>query len=316
VTGLYVLMIGVAAAVLMPRTLVRAEWVRRSPKLGIAAWYATLTAVTAGAGGALLAWLAPWQGPHAFACRLWHWCTDAADGGHGPAARTLLCLAVLATATLSIRLATSGVTVARSAAARRGHHSNLLAMVGTFAPQWGAIVIDDPRPAAYMLAGPLRRIVLTTGAIEALSEDEIAAVIAHERAHAAGRHDLLLDGARLLATAFPRLGVFATAQAHLTRLIEMAADDIATAHRNRLSLARALVTMASANASLVGQPTLAATGGDAMQRLDRLLTPPRPLTRAHAWIISGALVTLAGSPLLILTVTMLFPGLTTMPVSI
>jgi Zn-dependent protease with chaperone function len=316
VTGLYLLAIAAGAAMVMPRVLVSAQWVRRSPKLGITAWYSTLIAVTVGAGAALVAWIAPWQGPHALACRLWHWCTDAADGGHGPAGRILLSLVIVAAVTLSIRLAASGVTMTRSAAIRRGQHRYLLSMVGTFAPQWDAPVIDEPRPAAYMLAGPLRHVVLTTGALEALSGDEIAAVIAHERAHAAGRHDLVLDGARLLTTAFPRIGVFATAHAHLIRLIEIRADDIATAHRNPLSLARALVTMASASANLAGHPTLAATGGDAMQRLDRLLTPPPPLSRPHTWFISAALVTLAGSPLLVLAVTLLFPGITTMPVSI
>ena len=126
-----------------------------------------------------------------------------------------------------------------------------------------------------------------------LSSDEIAAVIAHERAHAAGRHDLLIDGARLLATAYPRVGVFAAAQEHLARLIEIRADDIATAHRNPPSLARALVTMASATANMAALSALAATGGDAMQRLDRLLTPPPPLTRTHtAPSAAGALMPL------------------------
>lgn len=312
-TGLYLLIIAAATAVAMPRVLVSAEWVRRSPRLGIAAWLATLTAVTVGAGGALLAWIAPWQGPHAFVCRLWHWCTDAADGGHGLAGQMLLSVAVLAAAALSARLAASGVTVARSAAIRRSHHRYLLSMVGTFAPQWDATVIDDPRPAAYMLAGSLRQIVLTRGAVEALSSDEIAAVIAHERAHAAGRHDLLIDGARLLWTAFPRVGVFATARTHLTRLIEIRADDIATAHRDPLCLARALVIMAAMTAKTPGQPVLAATGGDAMQRLDRLLSPPPPLTRLHVWTITPALVTLAASPLLVLAGTLLNPGLAASP---
>jgi Zn-dependent protease with chaperone function len=313
VTGLYLLIVAGATAVVMPRALVSAEWVRRSPKLGIAAWFATLTAVTVGAGGALLTWIAPWQGPHAFACRLWHWCTDAADGEHGPAGQILLSVAVLAAAALSTRLAVAGVTVARSAATRRGHHRYLLSMVGTFAPQWDATVIDDPRPAAYMLAGPLRQIVLTRGAVEALSSDEIAAVIAHERAHAAGRHDLLIDWARLLSTAFPRVGVFAAARTHLTRLIEIRADDIAIAHRDPLCLARALVTMASMMADTSGQPVLAATGGDAMQRLDRLLSPPPRLTRLHVWTITAALVTLATSPILVLAATLLNPGLATAP---
>ena len=110
-------------------------------------------------------------------------------------------------------------------------------------------------------------------AMTSLSSDEIAAVIADKRAHAAGRHDLLIDAARLLATAYPRVGVFAATREHLARLIELRADDIAAAPRNPPSLARALVTMASETANMAAPSALAATGGDAMQRLDRAAHP-------------------------------------------
>jgi hypothetical protein len=75
--------------------------------------------------------------------------------------------------------------------------------------------------------------------------------------------------------------VFAAAQEHLARLIEIRADEIATAHRNPPNLALPLGTMASATANMAALSALAATGGDAVQCLDRLFTPPPPLTRTY-----------------------------------
>jgi hypothetical protein len=42
-------------------------------------------------------------------------------------------------------------------------------------------------------------VVVTTGALQVLPAERVAAVLDHERAHAAGHHQLLTDVARLLA---------------------------------------------------------------------------------------------------------------------
>ena len=58
----------------------------------------------------------------------------------------------------------------------------------------GALVVDYPSAAAYCLPG-LRsrsRIVVSVGALELLGRGELAAVLAHERAHLRERHDLVL----------------------------------------------------------------------------------------------------------------------------
>jgi hypothetical protein len=57
--------------------------------------------------------------------------------------------------------------------------------------------------------------VLTTGALEALDESELEAVLAHERAHPCGRHPQLVMLLRSPATACPVFRCFATP---LTRL--------------------------------------------------------------------------------------------------
>ncbi len=96
----------------------------------------------------------------------------------------------------------------------------------------------------------------------------------------------------------------------------MRADDVATRHHARLSLARALVAMASdssapasdaASAGLAAQ--LAATGGDALARMNRLLDPPVPLPRPARWALAGGLGLLATSPLVLLLAAQIFPVL-------
>src|ERR1700749_5190821 len=91
----------------------------------------------------------------------------------------------------------------------------------------GALVVDYPDAAAYCLPG-LRsrsRIVVSVGALELLARGELAAVLAHERAHLRGRHDLVLLPFTALRRAFPRSATCTGAQRSVALLIEMLADD-------------------------------------------------------------------------------------------
>src|SRR2546423_3068284 len=54
-------------------------------------------------------------------------------------------------------------------------------------------VLEHAAPAAYCLPGTRPRIVITEGTIAALAPDELEAVLAHERAHARWRHELLVQ---------------------------------------------------------------------------------------------------------------------------
>ncbi|MCZ7379867.1 M56 family metallopeptidase [Micromonospora sp. WMMC250] len=285
----------------------------RSPRLGIAAWYAVLGAVLTAASGAVLAVVAPWQAATAPACVAWRWCVQAARGEFGLLGRTAASVVLLAGLGLTVRLLLTGVRLARAASARRRTHVRILAMTGWTVPELGATVVDNAQPAAYVVAGHGRRVVVTTGALQQLAGDEVAAVLAHERAHAAGRHDLLLDGVRLLHQAFPRMALFALAHVQLCRLVEMRADEVATARHAPISLARALVTMATANAIDHGTPALAgvvaATGGDAAERLHRLLTPPAPLGRAQRAGLVAGITSLALAPAVALLAVQVFPVL-------
>lgn len=167
---------------------------------------------------------------------------------------------------------------------RRAWHDEMLALVGRPGPA-GARVIDDDQPAVYCLPGR-RRIVLTTGALRCLKGRQLDAVLAHERAHLAGRHDLLLIFNRALQSAFPFVRFFALAASQVGDLVEVAADDAATRGEHRLTLARALLAVAAA-----GPPAgaLGAGGTTAAQRIHRLIDPPRRLSRAQWALTSAAL---------------------------
>jgi hypothetical protein len=118
-------------------------------------------------------------------------------------------------------------------------------------------------------------------------------VIAHERAHIRQRHHLVLACAEALERAFPKVALFRTVAEETRRLVEMAADDEATARTDSLTLAGAVVELAWAG---VPASSPAASGGQVACRVRRLLGPPRPLRRAVVWagvLAAGAVLALA-----------------------
>jgi Zn-dependent protease with chaperone function len=313
VIGVYLLLFSAAVSVAAPRLLARAAWVYRSPRLGIAAWYAVLGAVVSAVAGAVVAVVAPWRAASAPICAAWRWCAHAARGEFGLVGRAAVAVVAVAGLALAVRLLSTGVRLVRAASQRRHAHRLMLAVAGRAVPELGATVVPNALPAAYVVAGHRRRVVVTTGALDRLAPDEVAAVLAHERAHAAGRHDLLLDGVRLLAVAFPRMALFAVARTQLCRLVEIRADEVATGGHAPISLARALVAMATASATNEPAPApagaVAATGGDAAERLHRLLSPPTPLGRAHRAALVVGIAVLAAAPAVGLLAAQLFPVL-------
>jgi len=108
------------------------------------------------------------------------------------------------------------------------------------------VVLDVPQRASYCL--PPGIIVVTSGALGILAPAQLDAVLAHERAHLAGRHHLLLAISRGLAATFPAVPLFTRGQAEVARLAEMAADDTAARRAGRRPLIEALVAMGTGTA--------------------------------------------------------------------
>ena len=102
------------------------------------------------------------------------------------------------------------------------------------------LFVRADRPIAFSSTCDGGRIVVTSALAEALDAGELRAVLEHERAHLTGRHDLLLQAARLNRACLPALfGARAFDQAvHL--LVELAADDAASRACGATAVAAAL----------------------------------------------------------------------------
>ncbi len=105
-------------------------------------------------------------------------------------------------------------------------------------------LLDHPAAAAYCLPGVRPRIVLSRGVLDALSRAELAAVVAHEKAHARGRHDLVVQPFRAWAATFPFLPAGRGALAAVELLVELTADNAVCRGGQRAALETALRRLA------------------------------------------------------------------------
>ncbi len=171
----------------------------------------------------------------------------------------------------------------------------------------GALVVDYPAAAAYCVPGLRSRIVISAGAIDLLDQAELAAVLAHERAHARERHDLVLLPFTALCRAFPWSGLAQRAHSAVALLIEMLADDHALRHRPARELVTALIRVGAADPAGTPAGALAAAGGATQSgvcaRVDRLLAPAPGLSLPALALVSGAATALVVVPVALL----LFP---------
>jgi len=166
----------------------------------------------------------------------------------------------------------------------------------TVTGEWGGgatVVLDAPQPAAYCVPGRPAAIVLTSGALAVLDRDQLGAVLAHERAHLAGRHHLLISLSRGLAASFPGVPVFTRGPAEVARLAELCADDAAARRTGRPALVAALLAMGTGAA--VPAPALAVTSGAVSARVHRLIDPPRRGRHARYGLALAAVMLLLTS---------------------
>jgi Zn-dependent protease with chaperone function len=259
------------------RCLARAAWTGRAPRLAVAAWQTLTTAVlVATVLGALVLAVPAVRISGDFA-ELLDACVMALRshyGSPGGAAATAVGSAV---ALVVIgRCAWTFTAVAAATVRHRRNHRDTLAVLGRVDERRGITVLESPVPAAYCLPGRKQRVVLTTGALDALDERQLAAVLAHERAHLFGHHDVALGYAAALLRAFPGVRLFRVAEAETARLIELCADDAATAATERLTVAEALLALSRCPTPAAA---LGAGGTGTPARIRRLIDGPVPLRR-------------------------------------
>jgi Zn-dependent protease with chaperone function len=159
---------------------------------------------------------------------------------------------------------------------RRAHHRMVVDLVGVgndvalaqpCARTRDLRILDVPQPLAYCLPGVRSRVVVSEGTLTTLADDEVTAILTHERAHLRARHDLVLEAFTAVHAAFPRLVRSASALGAVQLLVELLADDAAVRAAGRAPLARALVACASGSTP---SGALAAGGTSTVLRVRRL----------------------------------------------
>jgi Zn-dependent protease with chaperone function len=285
--------------------LSRARWPWRTPRTGIVLWQALGFAWGVATIGALLAFAVMPYG-QGIAGGLHRVGLDAVAGRPVVGLDAAHVLALLAGLSLAaVLLVMQGYAIYGVVRARRRHRA-LLTLVAHGEPSVpGALVLDHPAAAAYCVPGVRSsKVVVSVGTLALLDRAELAAVLAHERAHVRERHDLVLLPFTSLRQIFPRLTLVARSLDAVKLLIEMTADDRAQRHRAPRELATALLRFAAAHPADAPSGALAAVSADSfpvMARVRRLLdpVPPHPAARVTA-LVSALLIVVV--PLLLYAV--------------
>src|SRR3569833_814516 len=256
-TGTALLALMAAGSALGAHLLTRARWTWRTPRTAIARWQALGLARGLASIGTLLGFgVAPYgQGI----------LVGVARSFEDPRLLSSIQLAAVA-AGLLLALLLGGVlllAIAGVVRARRRHRA-LLALVAHGDPEVpGTLVLAHPVAAAYCVPGMRSQVVVSAGTLELLGPYELAAVLAHERAHARERHALVLLPFTSLRRMFPQSRTVARTLAAVKLLIEMTTNDRARRHRPAKDLKTALLRIATASATPTPAGTLGALGGDA-----------------------------------------------------
>ncbi|KUI03540.1 Zn-dependent protease with chaperone function [Mycolicibacterium acapulense] len=289
----------------VPAVLARASWPFRAPRAAIVLWQAI----------ALAAVLSAFSAGIAIASRLF------APGPDGrPTATITSEIAVMGwpvwiayvvvfalTLVIGARLIAAVLQVAIATRRRRAHHRMVVDLVGK-SQKWahahagdGLRILNVDQPLAYCLPGVRSRVVVSEGTLTTLADNEVAAILTHERAHLRARHDLVLEMFTAVNAAFPRFVRSGSALHAVRLLVEMLADDAAVRIAGPTPLARALVACA---AGRTPSGALAAGGPTTVLRVRRL--GGRPNSR----VLAAGAYTAAAAVLVVPTFAVVLPWLT------
>jgi Zn-dependent protease with chaperone function len=268
----------------VPRLLARVTTVRRGPRAALVLWQSTAVAAVLAAlfaAPAAVPWLV----------------------GSAPRLRDswpVLAVAALLTGIVTVRLLVAGDRIGRNLRSVRRRHRELVDLLATQG-EGHTRVLEHTTPTAYCLPGVRRRVVLTQGTIDRLTADELDAVMAHERAHLAARHDLVMEFFTVVHEAVPRFVRSPTALREVHLLIEVLADRAAVRRAGVVTTARAIVGMADGpkpvGAMAIRESTAAAKARIELLEGGRVAGLPGPLA---ATLMYAASVLIVAAPLALL----------------
>jgi Zn-dependent protease with chaperone function len=300
------LLLGAFVSVVAPRLLARADWPEREPIVALWAWQCVVAAVllccglsmtlsAASAWHAARAWVFP-SAPHGVVEAY----TLRAGGPWAAPVAVALALGGAWTGAMLVR------EVHRARSRRKRARAELLVRAPLLpGEEPGAdrlVLLEGERPDAWWLPGPTPQLVITTAALRRLKGHQLDAVLAHETGHARWRHDWLLHCSGALASGFPQIRVFASFRDEMHRLVELAADDVASRRFGRLTIALALVELNEDRGVFGPCPTPHA---HVPARVHRLLAPRSRLSPLNRLRLTAAAALIPLVPLLVTFV----PGL-------
>jgi Zn-dependent protease with chaperone function len=286
--------------------LATASWPRRSPVTAILLWQALGLSWGLAAVGALIGFAVTSNG--AVGTGTLERLASLVTADHPVAAIGLARLGCLAAGVLLLAILCWILLAATASVLRaRQRQRELLILLAHDDPKVpGALVVDHPAAAAYCLPGLRPEIVISAGALDLLDADELAAVLAHERAHLRERHDLVLLPFLALLRAFSWAGITTRAYRAVGLLLEMHADDRVLRQLPARELATALLRVGAAGGGGVPAGALAVAGQPAecevAARVIRLLRPPPGLNGVATGLVlavSAALVVLPAALLVL-----------------
>ena len=234
--------LGLAMLALAPVVVTRGAWRVRSPRLALALSHAvtlaglacvvstlvwTLAAVTSRhyESGTEAFWLQP------TALMLFGWVGLAAAGG---------LIAMIFTSTEPMTEADRRVRLEFSLLASRGMtyvHNDVR-----------IVIVPAQKPIALSVTGSDQRILIASALTELLNDEELHAVIEHERAHLVQHHGALTRLAQLNRACFAFLPATSELERCTRMLVELIADDTAARHAGAVHLANALWKVGQATA--------------------------------------------------------------------
>ncbi|MEE6281299.1 M56 family metallopeptidase [Georgenia sp. MJ170] len=302
-SAVVVLLLGGALA--GPRMLDRlAPWLAQRPRLGISAWVGAVVVWLLGLSvlGPLLAWVVTGPGLPGDVGAICRRCLEAANPfgiaavptGVPPLALLALPALLLLAVAVAVALSFHRAERERTAQVAALHETGEIRLVAG-SPVW---LVASPVPTAYCLPGREAGIVISEGAVGALDEAQLGAVLAHERAHLRGRHHLLLGLLRAASRVLAWVPLVAAAPRAVAGYAEMTADDAAHRAHGTRALAGALLALRGSGGAT---PATALHAGAyrVPSRVQRLVAPPAATDVVAVTVAGSYLIAVAGTVLLV-----------------
>jgi hypothetical protein len=312
IPALTVLACAVAAGWLAPVLLRRLDLRRRDPALVVVAWLLSMTGVVLAAVTGVVLLLLPGHGAPVLA--VLHHCWLVIQHGSPPEVEKLAgLLGVVLLCALGVRVLVVFTRGARHRARKRRASYDVLRLAGR--EQDGppdVLWLAHATPLAFSMAGRPGVVVATDGLTTHLGATEVAAVFAHERAHLAGRHHLLIAVVDALRGTLPFVPLFRAAPRAIRDLVELCADVAAVRTCGPAAVRTALMTVARHGAPSMALPM----AQDAVDLRIARLRHDTPVPGRGGRLVSCGLTALtavslpflAGAGLLIAIAVVMCPG--------